>query len=47
MGIIGKEVAGRMAKESELMKIHIKKEDVQLIVSISNCMSCVYGFSCS
>jgi len=32
MGIIGKEVAGRMAKESELLKVHIKKEDVQLIV---------------
>ena len=33
MGIIGQELTGHLAKESELLKVQIKKEDVQLIVS--------------
>jgi hypothetical protein len=32
MGLIGEEVAGRLAKEKELMKVKIKREDVDLIV---------------
>ncbi|CAG7815483.1 unnamed protein product [Allacma fusca] len=32
MGIIGQEVAGRMAKETELLKVQVRREDVQLLV---------------
>jgi len=32
MGLIGEEVAGRRAKERELLKVKIKKEDVEVIV---------------
>lgn len=43
MGLIGKEVAGRQAKEVELMKVQIKKEDVQLIVSCTRSISSHYN----
>jgi len=32
MGLIGEEVAVRLAKEKELLKVQIKKEDVELLV---------------
>lgn len=34
-----KETAEKLAKEQELQKIHVKKEDVELIVSV--CLCCI------